>query len=188
MDLYNCMEDHSCYWGPYYDSYCVEQNYFYDETEECKCYGHDYGYENIDTSYCENADVDSCLTDDYCYLGPWDNYHCSDQNHYYYYDDDDYDYDYDYVTCQCFANSDSVEDYEYCETTDLLYDVEGCVQDSRCHWGPDDIYECGYYNNDYYYDDYTYDYTEDCSCHAHDSSDDWYCNSTVVDMDNCIYD
>lgn len=49
------------------------------------------------------------------------------------------------ASCQCFANG--AENESFCETGAMLYDVAGCVSDTRCHWGPGEIEECGMMNS-----------------------------------------
>jgi hypothetical protein len=111
-DLYTCLDDEYCYWGPQDEYDCVEQNYYHDYTDEtCQCYGYD-----TSADYCESAGFDNCLADENCYWGPWENYECSDQNYDYY---DDYNYD----TCYCLANDAAYVDD--CESSTM--DVDTCV-------------------------------------------------------------
>ena len=42
--------------------------------------------------------------------------------------------------CHCFANG--AENEDFCETGLMLWDIEACVADDRCHWGPAEIDTC----------------------------------------------
>jgi hypothetical protein len=113
-----------------------------DTHSTCHCYADDDNDQDIE--YCEGSDmrfnVAEGVADSRCQWGPGENPVCMAQEE----KERDAltntgvkpDVPDTHSTCHCYADDDNDQDIEYCEGSDMRFNVAEGVADSRCQWGP----------------------------------------------------